>query len=56
MREWLKVVDENGMVREKWDVCLHDSKYTVYTPTRAKTYKTLKSVEKFLAQYNLKVA
>ena len=56
MREWLKVVDENGMVREKWEVCLYDGKYTVFTPIRMKTYKTLKSAEKFLAQYNLKIA
>ena len=56
MKEWLAVVDQNGTYKENWEVYLHDGVFTVYTPARARTYKTLKNVEKFLSKYNLKIA
>lgn len=57
-QQWLKVVDSKGFVREQWDVIVHNNgeRYSVLTPRRTKHYKTLKSVEKFLNEYNLKIA
>lgn len=56
--EWLKVVDNNGTIREKWEVLVHNGgeRFSVFTPCRVKHYKNLKSVEKFLSQYELTIA
>ena len=58
MRKMLDVVNQNGEVKEQYAVINHNNgeRYSIITPRQVKHYKNLKSVEKFLNQYNLKIA
>lgn len=54
--EWLKVLNSNGSVNDRFDVLVQNGKYTVFTPTTTKTYKSQKMAQRFLDQYNLTIA
>ena len=46
----------DGSVKEKWDVLVKENgELIVFTPYRAKVYKTLNGAKKFLKTYNLTI-